>query len=113
MQSKPDLIVVSGTEAMLRAVLASNSGIPIVLLAINFDPIERGYLQGLSRPGANITGVIFRQIELSQKQLELLHEALPQAKKIVSLYDAQTADQFSAAETGAKTLASRPSRHQA
>jgi putative tryptophan/tyrosine transport system substrate-binding protein len=103
-QSRPDLIVVSGTEAMLRAVLASNSGIPIVLLAINFDPIERGYLKGLSRPGANITGVIFRQTELSHKQLELLHQALPQAKRIVSLYDAQTADQFSAAETSAKAL---------
>jgi ABC-type uncharacterized transport system substrate-binding protein len=75
-----------------------------VLLAINFDPIERGYLQGLARPAANITGVIFRQTELSQKQLELIHEALPQAKKIVSLYDAQTADQFSAAETSAKML---------
>jgi putative ABC transport system substrate-binding protein len=103
-QSRPDLIVVSGTEAMLRAVLASNTAIPIVLLAINFDPIERGYLQGLAKPGANITGVIFRQTELSQKQLEILHQAFPQAKKIVSLYDRQTADQFSAAETSAKAL---------
>jgi putative ABC transport system substrate-binding protein len=103
-RSRPDLIVVSGTEAMLRAVLASNSGIPIVLLAINFDPIARGYFQGLSRPGGNITGVIFRQTELSQKQLELIHQALPQAKNIVALYDAQTADQFSAAETSAKSL---------
>jgi len=103
-QSHPDLIVVSGTEAMLRAVLAPNRGIPIVLLAINFDPIERGYIQGLSRPGGNITGVIFRQTELSQKQVELLQQALPGITKLVSLYDAQTADQFSAAETSAKAL---------
>jgi ABC-type uncharacterized transport system substrate-binding protein len=103
-QSKPDLIVVSGTEAMLRAVLAPNRGIPIVLIAVNFDPIERGYIVSLAHPGGNITGVIFRQLELAQKQVELLKQAFPGMTRLAALYDAQTADQFSAAEQSAKSL---------
>jgi putative ABC transport system substrate-binding protein len=103
-QSKPELIVVSGTEAMLRAALAPNRGIPIVLIAINFDPIERGYIASLARPGGNITGVIFRQLELAQKQVELLQQAFPGKTRLTILYDAQTADQFSAAEQRARSL---------
>jgi putative tryptophan/tyrosine transport system substrate-binding protein len=43
-RSQPELIVVSGTEAMLQSVLAANRAIPIVLIAVNFDPIARGYV---------------------------------------------------------------------
>ena len=51
LQSQPDLIVVSGTEPMLQAVLAPNRGIPIVLIAVNFDPIARGYIKSLAAAG--------------------------------------------------------------
>ena len=43
-RSQPELIVVSGTEAMLQSVLAANRAVPIVLIAVNFDPIARGYV---------------------------------------------------------------------
>ena len=47
-RSQPELIVVSGTEAMLQSVLAANRAIPIVLIAVNFDPIARGYVNSLA-----------------------------------------------------------------
>jgi putative ABC transport system substrate-binding protein len=102
LQSQPDLIVVSGTEPMLQAVLAPNRGIPIVLIAVNFDPIARGYIKSLAQPGGNITGVVFQQLELAQKQVELLTQAFPGKTRLAALYDAQTADQFSAAERSVK-----------
>src|SRR5215831_3671515 len=68
-RSQPELIVVSGTEAMLQSVLAANRAIPIVLIAVNFDPIARGYVNSLARPGGNITGVVFQQLELAEKQV--------------------------------------------
>ena len=74
------------------------------MIAINFDPIERGYIQALSHPGGNITGVIFRQTELAQKQVELMQQAFPGISRLASLYDAQTADQFAAATLTAKAL---------
>jgi putative ABC transport system substrate-binding protein len=104
MRAQPDLIVVSGTEAMLQAVRAANRTIPIVLIAVNFDPIARGYVTSLARPGGNITGVVFQQLELAQKQVELLTQAFPGKARLAALFDAQSVDQFSAAERSAKSL---------
>src|SRR5262247_2005533 len=97
MQVQPELIVVSGTEPMLQSVQAASQTVPIVLIAVNFDPIARGYVASLARPGGNITGVVFQQLELAQKQVELLTQAFP-GKTHLPLFDAQSADQFSAAE---------------
>jgi hypothetical protein len=49
------------------------------MLAINFDPIARGYVSSLARPGGNVTGTFFRQLELAQKQLERLTQAFPES----------------------------------
>jgi putative ABC transport system substrate-binding protein len=104
MRAQPDLIVVSGTEGMLQAVRAANRTIPTVLIAVNFDPIARGYVTSLSRPGGNITGVVFQQLELAQKQVELLTQAFPGKTRLAALFDAQTVDQYIAAERSAKSL---------
>ena len=74
------------------------------MLAINYDPIARGYIDGLARPGGNITGVFFLQLELTAKRLELLKEALPQVTRVSALWDAYTADQWRATEAVAQSL---------
>ena len=101
-RSNIDLLVATGPEVVLQAAAAASHTIPIVMIAINFDPIARGYVSSLSRPGGNITGIFFRQPELAQKQLELLAEAFPQRTKAVALYDALSADQFMAAKQAAE-----------
>jgi putative ABC transport system substrate-binding protein len=78
--------------------------IPIVFWANNFDPIERGYVKTLARPGGNITGVFTRQPELAEKQVELLTQTFPERTRLGVLWDAGTADQFSAAERRARAL---------
>src|SRR5262249_15020920 len=70
MRSPPDLIWANGPEVALQAVVGASGFIPIVILAVNFDPIARGYVSSLSHPGGNITGVFYRQPELAGKQLE-------------------------------------------
>jgi putative ABC transport system substrate-binding protein len=104
MQVQPELIVVGGTEPMLQSVRAASQTIPIVLIAVNFDPIARGYVASLARPGGNITGVVFQQLELAQKQVELLTQAFPGKTHLAALFDAQSTDQFSAAERSARSL---------
>jgi ABC-type uncharacterized transport system substrate-binding protein len=104
MRSQFDLIVAAGPEVALQAVVGASGFIPIVILAAQYDPVERGYVLSLSRPGGNITGVFYRQIELAQKQLELLAEAFPERTRLAVLWDAGSADQFSAAELTAKSL---------
>jgi len=98
-RSQPDLIVTQGPETSLQAVVGASAFIPVVIIAINFDPVARGYIPSLARPGGNITGLVFQQVELAQKQVELLTQAFPERKRVAMLFDGQSADQFGAAET--------------
>jgi putative tryptophan/tyrosine transport system substrate-binding protein len=99
-----DVIIAAGPEATLRAARQATRTIPIVMVAVNYDPIAQGYMDGLAHPGGNMTGVFFLQLELTAKRLELLKEALPQLTRVAALWDAHTADQLRATETAAQPL---------
>ena len=102
--SKTEVIVAGGTEQTLRAAVAAAPSTPIVMWANNFDPIAGGYVQSLAKPGGNVTGVFTRQPELAEKQVELLKETFPQRKRLALVWDAQTMDQYEAAERTARAL---------
>jgi putative tryptophan/tyrosine transport system substrate-binding protein len=104
MQWRPDVVVIPGPEIALQTILAAKHSGPIVLIAINFDPIVRGYVKSLAHPGGDITGVVFQQLALAQKQVEILKQAFPDRTRLVALFDAQSADQFAAAEQTAQSL---------
>ena len=69
------------------AAKAATKTIPIVF-AIGADPIKLGLVDSLSQPHGNLTGVSSLLTALGPKQLELLHEMLPSAGKIVLLVNA-------------------------
>src|SRR5262245_43238564 len=100
-RSQPDLIVTIGPETSLQAVVGASGFIPVVMIAVNFDPLALGYIPALARPGGNITGLVFQQLELARKQVELLTQAFPDRARLAPLFDAQSADQFNAAERAA------------
>jgi putative ABC transport system substrate-binding protein len=103
-RSNVELLVATGSETSLKAAIAASRTIPIVMLAINFDPIARGYVKSLARPGGNITGVVSLQTELAAKQVELLTQAFPERTRLAVLWDGISADQFAAAERQARSL---------
>ena len=104
MRSQPDLVVALGPEVALQALVGASGSVPIVFIAINYDPIARGYVTSLARPGGNITGLFFRQLELAGKQVELLAQAFPDRPRMAVFFDGLSADQFSAAERTATSL---------
>ncbi len=99
-----DVLVASGPEAVLGAARDATRTTPIVMVAIDYDPVARGYIVGLPRPGGNITGLFFQQLELTGKRLELLKETLAQLTRVAVLWDAFSADQLPAAEAAAREL---------
>src|SRR5215471_18667421 len=53
---KVDVFLAVGNEPALRAALSAADGRPIAFLAVDFDPLAKGYVTNLSRPGSNVTG---------------------------------------------------------
>ena len=51
------------------------------------DPVARGIVASLARPGANITGLYSLSNELHAKRLQLLHETFPSARRIAVLWN--------------------------
>ena len=45
--------------------------------AIDFDPVEKGYVASMSHPGHNTTGIFASQLELAGKRIEILRDAFP------------------------------------
>jgi putative tryptophan/tyrosine transport system substrate-binding protein len=63
--------------------------IPIVF-AYHADPIGVGHVASLPRPGGNVTGLSMLLTDLAAKELEILTEALPRARRIGVLWNPTT-----------------------
>ena len=64
--------------------LMRNSRIPVIFV-LGTDPVEQGLVTSLSHPGGNLTGVSNLVNDIVGKHIGLLHELLPNAKKIAVL----------------------------
>jgi putative tryptophan/tyrosine transport system substrate-binding protein len=98
---KADVILAFGPEEALKAALAATRTIPIVMAAIDFDPIALGYVTSLARPTGNVTGILLDQIELGVKRLQLVKEAFPAIGKVTVFWDRLSADQWHATRDSA------------
>lgn len=106
---KVDILLAIGPEIALSSALAATAADPrpIVMLAIDYDPITLGYAKSLSRPGGNVSGVYFQQIDLTAKRLQLLKDTFPDRPSVTVFWDRISADQWRAAQNTAGTLGLR------
>ena len=56
-ERKADIILAYGPEAALKAAMAATKTIPIVMVAIDYDPLTLGYITSLARPTGNVDGI--------------------------------------------------------
>jgi putative tryptophan/tyrosine transport system substrate-binding protein len=82
-QRQVSVIAALTTPAAVAAKAATQT-IPIIFTTIG-DPVQIGLVSSLSRPGGNITGVTYLNVEVGPKLLELLHEVVPQARAMAAL----------------------------
>ncbi len=82
--SREPALVYVFSVALIRAFKAATTTIPIV--ALTADPVAQGFAASMARPGGNITGVsIDAGLDILDKRVELLREAIPPAKKVAFL----------------------------
>jgi putative ABC transport system substrate-binding protein len=77
------VLAAPGSPAALPA-KAATATIPIVFM-IGSDPVQLGLVASLNRPGGNLTGFAYLNVEVAPKRLQLLHDFIPAAKSIALL----------------------------
>ncbi len=81
------LVIVAVPTAAARAAKDATSTIPIVMWGVS-DPVGEKLIASLARPAGNVTGVTGTlPIETYSKQLQLLTEAAPHARRIGLLWN--------------------------
>jgi putative ABC transport system substrate-binding protein len=97
-------VIFAAEPAAVVVARNTTTSIPVGL-DLESDPLAKGYVKSLARPGGNFTGVFLDLPELSGKQVGLLKEIVPRLSRlaIFGLPDLNAA-QFAATETAVRAL---------
>jgi putative ABC transport system substrate-binding protein len=82
-------VIVAPASTEVEPVRQATKTIPIVF-AQHADPVGLGDVASLAHPGGNITGVSMLLTELAAKALQILEDAVPNAKRIGVLWNPTT-----------------------
>jgi ABC-type uncharacterized transport system substrate-binding protein len=84
-QEKVNLIYTTQTSITVLA-KRTTADIPIVFCA-GADPVVLGLVESFAKPGGRLTGVFYRDTDLTAKRLEILKEIIPKFRRVVIFYD--------------------------
>lgn len=87
-QMDVELVIALQNDAIAAARQATTR-IPIVMLG-GIAPVDQGFVESLSRPGTNVTGVASVGIDGPARALQALKEAAPTVRRVAVLFDART-----------------------
>jgi putative tryptophan/tyrosine transport system substrate-binding protein len=97
-----DVLLAANPQA-LEVMTKATKIIPIVGVDLESDPVAKGWVASLGRPGGNVTGFFLDIPEISGKQLQLLKEVKPTLARVAVLGDRTVNElQFRAAEDAAR-----------
>jgi putative ABC transport system substrate-binding protein len=105
---RSDVILANSTPIAL-AVRDTTRTTPTVFVQVS-DPVTAGVVQGLARPGGNLTGFSNFEPSIASKWLELVKGIAPNTARVAYLFNPNTAPLFyaRAVETAAPVLSVKP-----
>jgi putative tryptophan/tyrosine transport system substrate-binding protein len=101
-RAEPDVIVAGNTDT-IRAAIQATTTIPIVFPSSG-DPVARGFVASLARPGGNVTGITQEGGQESTKRLELLTSAFPTVSRVGVLWTQSVVLGFRQAQATAEAI---------
>ena len=90
-------IIFANSSTMVEPARQATKTIPIVF-AVHADPVGMGHVASLAHPGGNITGLTMLLTDIAAKELDLLMQAAPQARRIGVLFNPTTPSHHLAVE---------------
>jgi len=81
----PEVILANASPAT-AALQEATSVVPVVFVGV-IDPVGAGFVEGLARPGGNITGFLVYEYGIGSKWLELLRDVAPRVKRAAVIRD--------------------------
>lgn len=102
--AKCDIIFAIATQHGVMALRQARTSIPVVFYVNEFDPVEKGVVKSLGRPGGNFTGLYVPQDALVAKRLELLRETVPSVRHFLTLSDPFTHEQLGVIRKAAASI---------
>jgi putative ABC transport system substrate-binding protein len=84
----PDAILSSST-INLSALQRLSPTAPIVFLGVT-DPLAQGFVSNLARPGGNITGFTYFEVQTAGKLLDLLKQIVPGVTRVSVIFNPDT-----------------------
>ncbi len=108
---KPDMLLAVGGDVIKALFDADKSSIPIVG-GVSDSPVRAGIAASLARPGKNFTGVTYLTDEMAAKRIELLKEAVPNARRVAVIFNPlHLDDELTFARRGAESLSINLTSH--
>jgi putative ABC transport system substrate-binding protein len=83
--AKPDVILATGARVM-PILQQQTRSIPVVFVAIS-DPVGRGLVTSLARPGGNMSGFALSEVPIVEKQLDFLKQIAPGIQRVALLFN--------------------------
>lgn len=103
-----DVVMASNPYGVAAMVKATRT-VPIVGIDLESDPVAKGWVASLARPGGNLTGFFLDIPEMSGKQLQFLKEAVPRLARVAVLGDPRINElQFAATDKAARAAGLTP-----
>jgi putative tryptophan/tyrosine transport system substrate-binding protein len=81
-------VIIAGGAQAVAAAQRATATTPIVFVAAS-DPVRSGFVDSLSHPGANTTGVSLASPELLAKRLQVLHQLTPSSMSVAALVNSE------------------------
>jgi putative tryptophan/tyrosine transport system substrate-binding protein len=100
---KCDLMFAVGPEHAARHFREVAPAVPLVFLAVDYDPVEKQIVSSLARPGGNVTGVYIPQAGLATKRIEIMSEIVPSARRYLVMVDPFSSSQLGAVQKAASS----------
>jgi putative tryptophan/tyrosine transport system substrate-binding protein len=83
--AKPDVIVATGAR-VIPVLKQQTSSVAIIFVATT-DPVGRGLVPSLARPGGNVTGFALSELPIVEKMLEILKQIAPKVRRVTLIFN--------------------------